>query len=273
MTNEPFLLVSLEESESKDLAQAISNKSARKILDYLSKNDSATETDISKELKIPISTVHYNLQALTKANLIIAEEFHYSEKGKEVLHYKLANKLIIIASKKASKESFLQKIKAIIPIGIIALATGAVLQLFSRSAKTFGSAGSQASFGAPMLKTVVDESIVDAAAGGAQEVMRALPEAAPMMMEVADAAIHSASNAVQNASQNITQIISQNISHNVTEPAQVIVREVFIPVSQQANPPSIALWFLIGAGFTLLLLIIWYWFVTRKDKNKIKKKR
>jgi len=59
-----------------------------------------TETDISKELKLPISTVHYNLSVLVKAKLVEAREFHYSEKGREVNHYSLANKLIIIAPSK-----------------------------------------------------------------------------------------------------------------------------------------------------------------------------
>ncbi|MFH0870587.1 MAG: helix-turn-helix domain-containing protein, partial [archaeon] len=104
MKKDPFLLISLEESESKALAQVISNDTARKILDLLSKEESATETDIAKKLKVPLSTVHYNLQALVKANLVVAEEFHYSEKGKEVLHYSLANKLIIIAQRKTSVE-------------------------------------------------------------------------------------------------------------------------------------------------------------------------
>ncbi|HJX06256.1 MAG TPA: helix-turn-helix domain-containing protein, partial [Candidatus Nanoarchaeia archaeon] len=127
MPKDPFLLVSLEENESKALAQVISNDTARKILDFLSKHESATESDISKKLDVPLSTVHYNLQALSKANLVKAEEFHYSEKGKEVLHYSLANKLIIIAPKKTSTESFKDKLKSILPVAIIVLAVGVLL--------------------------------------------------------------------------------------------------------------------------------------------------
>jgi len=112
MPEDPFLLVSLEESESKELAKVISNKTSRKILDLLSKKD-ATETQIAKDLKLPLSTVHYNLQHLLKANLVKVDEFHYSEKGKEVNHYSLANKLIIIAPKKTSRESFMQKLKGL----------------------------------------------------------------------------------------------------------------------------------------------------------------
>ena len=83
MAKEKFLLVSLNESKSKQLAQAISNDSCRKILDYLADKESS-ESELSTKLNIPISTVHYNLQQLIKGGLVIAEEYHYSKKGKEI---------------------------------------------------------------------------------------------------------------------------------------------------------------------------------------------
>jgi DNA-binding transcriptional ArsR family regulator len=87
MAKEKFILVSLKEDESKQLAQIISNKTSRKILDYLAEKE-ATESELAAKLAVPISTVHYNLQALLKAKMIESDEFHYSDKGKEVNHYK-----------------------------------------------------------------------------------------------------------------------------------------------------------------------------------------
>ncbi len=127
MPEDSFLLINLKDSESKKLAQVISNESSRKILDFLSKKKSATETEISKQLKIPLSTIHYNLQALTKAKLLNADEFHYSKKGKEVIHYSLANKYIIIAPKSSSK--VLDSLKKIIPAFLIVGATAGILKL------------------------------------------------------------------------------------------------------------------------------------------------
>src|SRR3989344_3588410 len=98
MAKEKFLLVSLKEDKAKKLAQVISNDTSRKILDYLAEKE-ATESDLAKTLEVPISTIHYNLKALMDAGIIEVEEFHYSQKGKEVNHYKLANKYIIIAPK------------------------------------------------------------------------------------------------------------------------------------------------------------------------------
>ena len=76
MAEESFLLVSLEEEKSKKLAQVLSNDTSRKILDLLSKKDLLTETDISKELSLPLSTVHYNLSHLVTSGLVSDENFN-----------------------------------------------------------------------------------------------------------------------------------------------------------------------------------------------------
>lgn len=125
---EKFLLVSLSESKAKKLAQVVSNETCRKILDYLAEKE-ATESQLANELAIPISTVHYNLQQLEEAGLVTAEEFHYSEKGREVDHYKLANKYIIIAPK--STYGIKEKLKSILPVALIVAAGAGLIQLFS----------------------------------------------------------------------------------------------------------------------------------------------
>jgi predicted transcriptional regulator len=111
MAKKKLLMLNLEDDVSKDLAQVISNKSCRKILDYLSQKDEATEGDIAKELNLPISTTNYSIKQLIKAELIVAEEYHYSKKGKEVQHYKLANQFIIIAPKQTKKSDFRRQLK------------------------------------------------------------------------------------------------------------------------------------------------------------------
>ena len=108
----------------------ISNESCRKILDYLSDRDS-TESELAEKLSIPISTVHYNLQQLTETGLIESTEFHYSQKGKEVSHYRLANKYIIIAPKKTF--GLKEKLKSIFPVVLIASGAALVIQYLSKS--------------------------------------------------------------------------------------------------------------------------------------------
>lgn len=129
MAKKSFLLVSLKEDQAKKLAQVISNDTCRNILDYLTKKN-ATESELSKELSLPISTVHYNLQHLLKAKLVKAEEYHYSKKGKEVLHYSLSNQYIIIAPE--STYGLKEKLKKFLPIVLIVAATAGIVQFLSK---------------------------------------------------------------------------------------------------------------------------------------------
>jgi len=130
MAKQSFLLVSLQEDKAKKLAQVVSNESCRKILDYLAEKES-TETELATNLQLPISTVHYNLKQLVGAGLVSSEEFHYSKKGKEVLHYKLANKYIIIAPK--STFGIREKLKAILPVVLLVSGAALAINLFSKN--------------------------------------------------------------------------------------------------------------------------------------------
>jgi DNA-binding transcriptional ArsR family regulator len=129
MAKQSFLLVSLQEDKAKKLAQVVTNQSCRKILDYLTERE-ATETEIAGKLKLPISTVHYNLKQLEDAGLVSADDYHYSKKGKEVKHYKLANKYIIIAPKSAF--GIKEKLRSILPAAVAVAAVGLVLKHISR---------------------------------------------------------------------------------------------------------------------------------------------
>jgi ribosomal protein S25 len=133
MADESFLLVNLKEDKSKKLAQVLSNESCRKILEFLTTNKSATETEISEKLNIPLSTVHYNLKHLSKTGLVKSDEFHYSEKGREVTHYTLANKYIIIAP--SEDPTFIDKIKKIIPFSIISIIGTGILYAYQNLAR------------------------------------------------------------------------------------------------------------------------------------------
>jgi len=98
MAEEKFILASLE--DSKDLGEIISNKTSKRILEYLSNKNKVSETALAKELSLPLSTVHYNMEKLKESGLITSKLFKWSEKGNKIYLYSLANKLIIIAPKK-----------------------------------------------------------------------------------------------------------------------------------------------------------------------------
>ncbi len=128
MSDKSFVLVSLKDSKSKNLTKVLSNDTSRKILDYLSKKESATETEISKNLNLPLSTVHYNVKQLADSKLLSQDEFHYSDKGKEVIHYKLANKFIIISQEEDS--SIIDKLKSFLPVAIIFTAISGLMATY-----------------------------------------------------------------------------------------------------------------------------------------------
>jgi len=151
MAKSNFLLVDLNEPKTKKLAETITSDTSRKILNHLAEKDES-EANIAKMLNLPISTVHYHLQKLQEANLITAQEFHYSQKGREVLHYKLANKYIIIAPKHVS--GLKEKLKGILPAILAVLGISAVIKIvqpFSQTVSVMETAESFAVDAAPEM--------------------------------------------------------------------------------------------------------------------------
>ena len=120
--DEKYILVNLEDESSKKLAESISNKTARKILDYLSNKEEAGVEEIAKELNLPLSTVDYNIKNLKSSGLVEAKHFNWSSRGKRIVLYKLAKKLIIIAPKSTILKEELKKIiSLILGIGVISI--------------------------------------------------------------------------------------------------------------------------------------------------------
>jgi len=164
MAKDKFLLMNLQDEKAKKIAQVIANPSCTKILEYLADKEHATESEISEKLSVPISTVHYNLQQLVKTHLVKIEEYHYSKKGKEINHYKLANKYIIIAP--ASTRGIKTKLQGLF-IGLLFALGGAwILQMTQKVSLVAPSMKVEA---APVAEAVFADSI----------------QAVPQIMEVA----------------------------------------------------------------------------------------
>ena len=112
-----YLLFSLEDESSKNLGEIISSPTCKKIVNLLAEKD-LSESDIARELSLPINTIEYNLKKLLEAGIIEkAKNFFWSRKGRKIDIYKVANKLIVISPKKYS--NIYSKIKSIIPVAII----------------------------------------------------------------------------------------------------------------------------------------------------------
>jgi DNA-binding transcriptional ArsR family regulator len=155
------------------VAAALANEKCQRILDYLGRHEDATETQLSKALDIPLSTVHYNMKILSDAQLVLNNEYTYSPKGKEVTHYKVNKNPIVIVQEESSS---LELLKAITPAAIIAGGIGIAYSLYQKMHFAAQTA-------APEFSTMMAEDASAKMAGeaGATAAMRTI-EAAPAMV-------------------------------------------------------------------------------------------
>ena len=139
-------------TDASKIGKTISNKTSQIIIEFLKKHKGATASEISKKLKLPASTVHYNLNALEKAKIIDGSSFHYSKKGKEVTHYELADQVIVIVP----EETAPSQLRALIP-GMLAVGIASLITLGFKSSK-IGSTNAAI----PLEKALSDQSAVEA---------------------------------------------------------------------------------------------------------------
>ena len=145
------IVFDLDDPRISNLADVISNKTSKKILNYLAEKESS-ETEISIDLKLPANTVNYNIKKLLETGLIEKTKNHFwSVKGKKILIYRVANKKIVISPKSSSVlTSILGSlvVTGLIAIGIKSYAQDAVV---SEAGKEMAVAGSSAGMVAPEI--------------------------------------------------------------------------------------------------------------------------
>lgn len=101
--SDKYINIDLDDERIGKIADAISNKTCKKILEILSDSE-MSGSEISEKLIIPLNTTTYNLDILLDAGLIEKSSgFLWSEKGKRIVKYKVANKKIVISPKSGFK--------------------------------------------------------------------------------------------------------------------------------------------------------------------------
>jgi len=114
--------VDLNDPRTALIADAISNKTCKKILELLSEKE-FSEGDLAKELKIPMNTVGYNIKKLIDSGLIEkTSSFFWSVRGKKIPMYKISNKKIVIMPKRIQK--------GIIPALVVSVVGALGIKLF-----------------------------------------------------------------------------------------------------------------------------------------------
>lgn len=124
MEEETLMLLSMK--DSKAVANALSNDTAQKILAYIAEKGESTESELAEKLKVPLPTIHYNIQQLKTVNLLKSKEFFWSKKGKKMRVFTLAKKYIIISPGNSS----LKQLKGLLPVIIISLIGAGLIHLY-----------------------------------------------------------------------------------------------------------------------------------------------
>ncbi len=143
--------------DSRKITQTLSNETSLKVLELLG-NKSLSATDIAEELKIPLTTVKYNLDSLVDSDLIKVKQIKWSRKGRQVKIYEAMEKLIILVPSrnpvdKISIISLLQQYMGVIAAAFFAAAGIEYLSAYLKARKVF-----QAT--APLRMGVMEDSNV-----------------------------------------------------------------------------------------------------------------
>jgi len=119
-------MISLDDEKLGVLAEVLSNKTAKKIIEFLADKE-ASESEISQKLNLPANTVNYNVRKLLEAGLIEkSKNYFWSRKGKKMVFYRVAKKSIIISPKSSNT---VKVVSTILITGIAAV----LVKIFSGS--------------------------------------------------------------------------------------------------------------------------------------------
>lgn len=94
-----YIEMDLNDPRAGLIAEIMANETSKKIIGVLAEKE-MSESDISKELGIPMNTVGYNVKKLVESGLIEKTKgFFWSSRGKKINSYKVVNKKVVISPK------------------------------------------------------------------------------------------------------------------------------------------------------------------------------
>ncbi|MEK6893366.1 MAG: helix-turn-helix domain-containing protein [Nanoarchaeota archaeon] len=159
---EKYINFNLDDPRADKLAEALSNKTCKKILSLLVEKD-MNASEIAQALNLPLNTIGYNLEKLVSAGLIEkSKKFFWSVKGKKIDSYAIVNKKIIISPK--------NMIKGVVPSIIISALIATGIGIFENMHVTSIKAGAE------LMKGASDKA--PAFYSGAERIAPVAPETA-----------------------------------------------------------------------------------------------
>lgn len=108
------------EERAQKIARAMASQTANEVIQAFSAGP-MTSSEVARQMEIPITTASYHIDNLLGAGLIEVTETRWSEKGREVKVYGLANQVLIIAPQDSDLRSVLKKYATL--FGIVVLAS------------------------------------------------------------------------------------------------------------------------------------------------------
>lgn len=105
---------------AQKIARAMASQTANEVIQAFN-GGPKTSSEVARQMGIPITTATYHIDNLLDAGLIEVAETRWSEKGREVKVYGLANQVLIIAPPESDLRSMLKKYATL--FGIIVLAS------------------------------------------------------------------------------------------------------------------------------------------------------
>ena len=117
---ENVVVVQPGDERAQKIARAMASRTANAVIQAFG-GGPLTSSEIARQMGIPITTASYHIGNLLDAGLIEVMETRWSEKGREVKVYGLANQIRIIAPPESDRGSVLKKYA--LYFGIVVLAS------------------------------------------------------------------------------------------------------------------------------------------------------
>ena len=132
--DEKLLILPLNDKNSKKISQIISNDTARNILEAIA-SEPLSASEIAEKLRIPLSTVQYNLEKLNDAGLAKVERTKYSEKMKHVKIYAPQRKFVVIVPEKTDRKDVIAALKRYLTVIFFAVAGSGMIEFLTMKIK------------------------------------------------------------------------------------------------------------------------------------------
>lgn len=243
------IMIDIDDPRSAKIAEALANKSSKKILGLLSEGE-MTGSEIASKLSAPLNTVTYNLKKLVEAGLVEkSNKMFWSSRGKRMEIYRLSNKRIIISPKRI--------VRGIVPALMVSLILALIIAISFP-----GSLSSQSDMAALPSQVQQEDNAIN---------QRIVAQEDDVSVESFSAA--SGSSAPTEEAQIDVQEAIQVTEESYDSSSDLVSAESKTGFRERLyDAPNAWAWYLIGALTALLVFLLWNTYQNEKSSKEIEVK-